>query len=92
MNIKTKRNMESITLSSENFYWNCLKNLSRKAKLSLIARLSNSLVEEEKMMQECDAHWADEFCGIWGNDSRSTEEILSEIRSVRSDNNPIITF
>lgn len=42
-----------LNLPNANSYWNVLKDLSNEAKLELIARLSNSLLnkEEEKRLR-----------------------------------------
>lgn len=65
-------------------YWSELKDLSDNIKLELIALLSGSMVKNSK--EEDDSrHWADQFCGVWA-DSRSSEEIVDDIRSMRTNN------
>ncbi len=64
-------------------YWGLLKNLSDTAKLELIARLSDSIAHKTDAGDS--AHWADCFCGLW-RDSRSAEEIASDIRAGRTIN------
>jgi hypothetical protein len=73
--------------SSSAPYWGLLKDLSNKDKLTLISMLSNSLVNEEREKEEenDDTDWASRFCGVW-KDNRSAEEIVDEIRSMRTAN------
>lgn len=55
---------DALNLPNANSYWNVLKDLSKEAKLELIARLSNSLLhpEEEKHVS------ASSFYGVWQDD------------------------
>lgn len=66
------------------YYWSELKDLSDNIKLELIALLSGSLVKNSKEEDKAD-HWADQFCGVWA-DNRSAEEIVDDIRSMRTKN------
>jgi len=67
-----------------------LKNLSNKDKLELISLLSSSMVNDEDETNDTEevtgSGWADRFCGAW-KDSRSADEIVDEIRSMRTANN-----
>jgi hypothetical protein len=71
-------------------YWGLLKNLSNKDKLELISLLSSSMVNDEDETNDTEevtgSGWADRFCGAW-KDSRSADEIVDEIRSMRTANN-----
>lgn len=67
-------------------YWNLLKNLSTDIKLDLIARLSNSLLDQGKKLEN--EHWASAFAGKWA-DTRSAEEIIDDIREARTSNKEI---
>lgn len=64
-------------------YWAELKDLSDNTKLELITLLSISMVRNES--KEKSDHWADRFCGVW-QDNRSTEEIIDDIRGMRTTN------
>lgn len=72
--------MTDSVLNQTNTYWELLKGLSNEVKLALINRLSSSLINEKNNSEK---NWADEFCGIWNDDPRSTEEIIEDIRSSR---------
>ena len=72
------------TSSYSAHYWSELKDLSDNIKLELIALLSGSMVKNRKE-EDDDGHWADQFCGVW-DDSRSAEEIVDDIRSMRTRN------
>ena len=71
--------------TSSNMYWNLLKNLSADVKLDLIARLSNSLLNQDKPAE--DSQWAS-AAGKW-IDARSAEEIIDDIRESRTSNEEI---
>lgn len=64
-------------------YWSELKDLSDNVKLELITLLSSSMVQYHP--KEKDDHWADRFVGAW-IDSRTAEEIVDDIRSMRTTN------
>jgi hypothetical protein len=64
-------------------YWNELKGLSNKVKLELITLLSSSMTIEKT--EEKSNHWADRFCGAW-KDNRTADEIVDNIRSMRTTN------
>lgn len=76
------------TVDSPNvsIYWNMLKNLSEDVKLELISKLSASLLASRK--EEHSENWASCFSGGW-KDSREAEEIISDIRSARTNNREI---
>ena len=69
--------------SSSAKYWSELKDLSDDVKLELITLLSSSMVHNRP--NEANANWADRFVGVW-KDDRSTEEIVDDIRSMRTAN------
>ncbi len=71
--------------ADSNAYWNLLKDLSSEIKLDLISRLSASLL---KRKTTDDAHWFSEFAGQW-KDSRSADEIVSDMREARTSNREI---
>lgn len=62
-------------------YWDMLKDLSTDIKLKLIARLSNSIVEN-KVEEDSNELLADRFYGVW-KDDKSAEELINEIRNSR---------
>ena len=64
-------------------YWSELKDLSDNVKLELITLLSSSMVHTRP--NDDNANWADRFVGVW-KDDRSTEEIVDDIRSMRTAN------
>jgi hypothetical protein len=64
-------------------YWSELNDLSDNMKLELIIMLSRSL--RNRKTSKSSAHWADRFCGVW-KDSRTADEIVDDIRSMRTDN------
>ena len=68
-----------------NRYWRELKDLNDSVKLELITLLSHSLTHAAESKQSPTEKWADRFCGAW-KDSRSAEEIVSDIRSFRTAN------
>jgi hypothetical protein len=68
-------------------YFGLMRSLSKENKLKLIAKLSNSLVEETVEEENL----ADKFFGAFKS-GKSAEEIISEIRGSRSFNRTIQTF
>ena len=64
-------------------YWPELNDLSDNMKLELIILLSRSL-RHVKAANSSD-HWADRFCGVW-KDSRTADEIVDDIHSMRTTN------
>lgn len=60
-------------------YWSTLKDLSNDVKLELITLLSSS------MMTNTSEDWTSSFAGKW-QDSRTTEEIIDDIRDSRTNN------
>ena len=69
-----------------NIYWNLLKNLSADVKIDQIARLSNSLLNQDKPVEN--KQWASAFAGKW-IDTRTAEEIIDDIREARTSNEEI---
>jgi len=76
------------TVDSPNIsiYWNMLKNLNEEVKLELISKLSASLLNSKQKEQT--ENWASSFSGAW-EDSRDAEDIISDIRNVRTNNREI---
>lgn len=65
-------------------YWLELKGLSDNLKLELITLLSSSMGLPDKEPKP-HAGWADRFCGVW-EDSRTADEIVNDIHSMRTAN------
>lgn len=61
-----------------NSYWKLLRHLSNEAKLRLIAKLSESLVDSYKEKEE--ENLANEFYGAW-EDSKTAEELIKKMSS-----------
>jgi len=74
------------TLLIDNYY-GLLRGLSRENKLKLIAKLSNSMVEEVVENENI----VDRFFGAFKSD-KSAEEIIKEIRDSRTFNRTIESF
>ena len=68
-------------------YFGLLNSLSKENKIELIARLSNSLVDEAPEKENV----IDKYFGAFKSD-KSAEEILEEIRNSRSFNRKIEAF
>ena len=66
-------------------YWSELKDLSDNVMLELITLLSSSMTVADEQAAPHKKGWASRFAGTW-NDSRSAEEIVSDIRSARTKN------
>lgn len=64
-------------------YWPELNKLSDNTKLELIIMLSRSM--RHRKTGKNSKHWADRFCGVW-NDSRTADEIVDDIRNMRTAN------
>lgn len=64
-------------------FWPELNELSDNMKLELIIMLSRSL-RYHKAKKNAE-HWADRFCGVW-KDSRTADEIVDDIRNMRTAN------
>lgn len=64
-------------------YWPELNALSENVKMELIIMLSRSL--KIHSVDENPSHWADRFCGVW-NDNRTADEIVDDIRGMRTIN------
>ena len=76
--------MESIHLSNPSVttqYWNIFKQMSDVSKLDLIMMLTQSLKHDESR-----AVSANDFYGIWADESLSADEAAEEIKSLRSFN------
>ena len=71
-------------------YWRLLKGLNTKEKLDLIALLSTSLIKAEPA-EVNPSKWASRFVGVW-KDSRTADEIVSDIRDARTANSFDITL
>ena len=65
--------------------WPVLKDLSNTEKIELIALLSSSMTVANEQTASHKKGWASRFAGKW-KDSRSAEEIVSDIRSARTTN------
>jgi len=64
-------------------FWPELDELNDNMKLELIIMLSRSMRHHNA--SKGSAHWADRFCGVW-EDSRTADEIVDDIRSMRTSN------
>ena len=64
-------------------YWPELDELNDNMKLELIIMLSRSL--RYVKTNNNSNHWADRFCGAW-KDNRTADEIVDDIRSMRTTN------
>ena len=64
-------------------YWPELDELNDNMKLELIIMLSRSMRHHKA--NKGSARWADRFCGVW-EDSRTADEIVDDIRSMRTAN------
>ena len=62
-------------------YWSELKDLSNSVKLELITLLSSSVASTVSEPSN-EKGWTKSFAGKW-QDDRSTEEIISDIRTER---------
>jgi hypothetical protein len=74
------------TIMIENYY-GLLRSLSKENKLKLIAKLSNSMIEEVVE----DETLIDRFFGAFKSD-KSAEDIIQEIRESRTFNRTIEAF
>ena len=70
-------------VSEIDLYWNSVKNLGKDVKLALIAKLSNSLLDNQANNNAKEG-WTKEFRGMWNDDTRSTDEIIDDIRQSRT--------
>ena len=66
-------------------YWNIIKHLSPDAKLDLITMLTKSLKRTTPKRVS-----AKKYYGIWGDDGMSDDELVKELKSLRSFNREII--
>jgi antirestriction protein len=66
-------------------YWKIVKHLSPDAKIDLITMLSQSLKEKEPARVS-----ASKYYGVWGDDSMTDDEFVSELKSLRSFNKEIV--
>lgn len=65
----------SITNNNANMYWNVLKDLSSEVKLELIARLSNSLLNNKEKAKSISAN---HFYGVWKDEDSIDADLLNE--------------
>lgn len=79
-----KANSGSILIDN---YFNLLNSLSRENKIKLIAKLSNSIVDESPK----DENIVDKFFGAFKSE-KSAEEIISDIMESRTFNRKIEAF
>ena len=79
-----KTNTSSILIDN---YFGLLSSLSRENKIKLIAKLSNSIVDEVSEKEDV----VDKFFGAFKSD-KSAEEIIKDIRGSRTFNRTIETF
>lgn len=76
-------------INNTNNYWSVLKDLSKEAKLDLIARLSNSLLHKDKEKVVS----ADSFYGVWKDgDSDDADLLKRTIKSSRKFKDDIKAF
>lgn len=76
-------------INNTNSYWSVLKDLSREAKIELIARLSNSLIRKE--IEESVS--ASRFYGVWKDSDPADADLLNEaIRAARKFKDDIEAF
>lgn len=68
-------------------YFGLMRGLSTEYKIKLIAKLSNSIVEEVTKKE----HLVDKYYGAFKSE-KSAEEIISEIRDSRTFNRSIESF
>ena len=66
--------------------WDNAKKLSERERLDLSRRLLESLTETAISRQKHAAEEIDLFFGGWKDDDRSTDTIISQIRSSRTQN------
>jgi hypothetical protein len=69
-------------------YFGLLRNLSKETKLKLMAKLSNSIIEDEISKNE---NVVDRFFGAFKS-NKNAEEIIKEIRDSQTFNRTIETF
>lgn len=79
-----KTNTSTILIDN---YFGLLSSLSKENKMRLIAKLSNSIVEETAE----DENLADKFYGAFKSE-KSAEDIIKEIRESRTFNRTIESF
>lgn len=77
---------DSGTILMDN-YFGLLSSLSRENKIRLIARLSNSIVDEVEVKENV----VDKFFGAFKS-TKSADEIIKEIKESRTFNHVIETF
>jgi len=78
--------MKSNTVLIDNYY-GLLSSLSKENKIRLIAKLSNSIIEESTE----DENVVDNFFGAFKSE-KSAEELIKEIRESRKFNRTIEAF
>ncbi len=78
--------MKSNTMLIDNYY-GLLSSLSKENKIKLIAKLSNSIVEETTEIENV----VDKFFGAFKSD-KSAEELIKEIKESRTFSRTIEAF
>lgn len=71
------------TVKLTNSYWEVLKSLSDEVKLRLATKLTASVLESKTKEKDITEEMISKYSGTW-KDSRSTEEIISDIYNARS--------
>lgn len=66
--------------------WNKAQRLSPADRLALSHKLQESVKETEEIRKKRVASEIDKFFGGWSHDERSTDEIMTQIRSGRTKN------
>ena len=74
------------TSSAAAKFWPKLKGLSDRDKLNLIVMLSSSMAHPEEETVNSSKGWTKSFAGKW-QDSRSSEEIIADLRAARPTHN-----
>jgi predicted metal-binding transcription factor (methanogenesis marker protein 9) len=86
INKKHKMKANSSTIFIDNFF-NLLSSLSRENKIKLIAKLSNSIIDDSPKDEKA----VDKFFGAFKS-QKSAEEIINEIRESRKFNRKLEAF
>ena len=66
--------------------WNQAQRLSANERLALSRRLRESVNETDAARRVRVASEIDRFFGGWGEDTRTTEEVMAQIRARRTTN------
>ncbi len=83
-NIKMKSNSSKLLIDN---YFGLLSSLSNESKLKIIAKLSDSIINEPTKKE----NFVEKFFGAFKS-SKSAEEIISEIKESRKFNRTIEAF